>query len=80
MDRGGTVLRQGGVMACGGVAFVFVPSVFGMLFVHLVHIVVTVGLRQYRSGGDRQVFAVTFDYGVIGDKPFVVEPVAVYEK
>ena len=59
--------EDGGLVLGGGVAHVALPAVAGVLPGQLGHQVVAVGLGQNRGGGDAEVFAVTFHYGMGGN-------------
>ena len=77
MHRGRTVLGQSGIVGGRGIALVVVPSVGRVLLMKRIHIVVAIGFGQNGGGGYGEVFPIAFHNGVVGNKGFVVESVAV---
>jgi len=67
-------------MLLSWVTFVVVPTVVGIEFVLLGHIVVSVGLGQNRGGSDGLVFGIAFDDALERDVGLVDESVAVDEQ
>ena len=77
VERRGAELLDGAVVVGGGVAFVVVPSVAGVLLVEFPHDFVAVGLGQDAGSGHGHVFGVALDDALVGDVGLVVEAVAV---
>lgn len=68
------------IMLAGGVALVAVPAIVRVFLVLLFHVVVAVGLRQYRCRCNCLVFAVALDDALVRQVTLIDEPVAVDEK
>ena len=61
----------------GGVAFVFVPSIFRVLLGDAHHVFVTMCLGKDRCCSYRHIFAVAFDHGGVVDSRIGTEFIAV---
>ncbi len=72
------MLGYGFAVFYGGVTLVIVPVIVRMLGVQAQHIVVAVGLGQYRCSSYGEVFAITFYHGAIGHKLVGFKSVAIY--
>src|SRR5690554_5708267 len=79
VQGGGAVRFDGGTVRFGGVAFVLVPAVMGVLPVGLFHPLVAVGLGQDRGGGYAEVGGVAFYDAVVGQVFIAFEAVTIYE-
>ena len=75
--RCGAILGDGGAVGGGGIAFVVAPAVVRKLRVQVAHVLVAVRFGQDRCSGNRQVFAVAFDYGLVRNVAVGFEAVAV---
>ena len=67
MVRGDAILADGLTMLLRGIAFVREPVILGVFLGETVHVVITVGLGEDRSGSDGEVLAVAFDDSGMGD-------------
>lgn len=76
----GAILTDGGTMSGGGIAFVLVPMVLGIILMDAEHVVVAVGLGKNGGGGDVHVGGVALDDGGMGDVFVGHEAVAVDEE
>src|SRR5690554_1441298 len=59
------VFEDGVPMSLCWVTFIFIPMIHGELFVQLQHYFVSIGFSQYRSSRYAQVFAVSFNDGLV---------------
>ena len=53
-------------MLLRGIALVFHPVVLWVFLSQRIHVVITIGLGQYRSSGNAQILAVALDDGGMG--------------
>ena len=77
MYRCDALKTDGFTVFLGGIALVALPVVAWIDQGLFVHVVVAVGLGQYACGGNRQVFAIAFDNGFLGQLSIWLEAVAV---
>lgn len=77
MIGGDAELADAFAVLLGGIACVVVPTVVRVLFVKLQHEIVATGFGQNAGGGDREVFAIALDDGLIIDEGIGFETIAV---
>ena len=76
----GAILADGFAVGWGGIAFVAVPVVLGIVLMDAEHIVVTVGLGKDAGGSNAHVGSIALDDGGVGDVLVGHEAVAVDEE
>jgi len=68
---------DGGTMFFSRVSFILIPVIKRIFFVKTIHIIISVGFSQYRSGGYREVFSVSFYHGSMRNVRIFIETVSV---
>lgn len=62
-----------------GIAHIFVPAIFGKLFMQQQHLPVAVVLRKNGGGGNGHIFTVSFYNTLVGHKIIGMKSIAVYQ-
>lgn len=75
--RGRSMFGDGGTMFFSRVSFILIPVIKRIFFVKTIHIIISVGFSQYRSGGYREVFSVSFYHGSMRNVRIFIETVSV---
>ena len=75
--RGRSTFGDGGTMFFSRVSFILIPVIKRIFFVKTIHIIISVGFSQYRSGGYREVFSVSFYHGSMRNVRIFIETVSV---